>query len=303
MKNYRLAGAVALLLAPALSHAADITTGDAVSPGYGVNYKAKLTLNKAMIEKDTIVIKTDDVLTPGANTDETVKIPATKSMGWNDTATNPDIASCSATVTTNCITIADVADKGFGWGHNSHWYLLDLNQLAGQKVHLHIVVERYNDGNNAETSTNATTGVVTNLPSDDDLIPALTAWKGYQDKGTHLHWFPNKHQTSTKPFWAGASDYVTVSSSHNGKLSKPVWVSGKNTYKLEGTNSAGLGYDTAFGATDTSMAEVSGLIQLSKKDPKENYVTIAVGGDGRHAAATGKHDVNYKLSISLHKAN
>jgi hypothetical protein len=299
MKNVRLVGAIAFLCVPVLSHAVD-----GVSPGYGANYKAKFVIDKNLLDKD-IVVKTDDVLTAAtANDNETVKVPLNKSMGWNDTATNPDIPACSATVTTNCLDIVKDIDKAFGWGHSSHWYLVDLSQFAGKKVHVHIKAERYSDGAVTETATDAKTGAVTTLPSDDDLIPGVTVWKGYQNAGTHLHWFPNKHQTSIKGFWGGSSKYVTQSTSGLGKLSLPTWDAGKNKdpYKLNGTNSAALGYDSAYNTAAQTTAEVSGIIMLSKKDASENYLTIAVGGDGRHASATLKHDVNYKLTVSIHSA-
>lgn len=299
-KKY-LAGAIMLLCAPLMADAAVTITPTAKNastllPALGIEYKARLVIDKAAALKGdgvSISLATGDQLNDtGANNDEKIVVAATKSMGWNDTATNPDVPACSSTVTTGCLNITDIA-QGFGWGHNSHWYLVDLTALKGQTVHVHVMVERYDDGNHNETNA---AGVA--LPSDDDLIPGLTVWKGYQNVGTSLHWFPNKHQSSTKPFWADAQ----LSTAKTGKLSNPVWPLSKTaSSQLLGVNSAAVGYDTAYGQTDTSAAMVEGVVKLDAKDMNSNYLTIALGGDARHNAATLKHDVNYKLTVEVHK--
>lgn len=310
MKKLHLASAIALLCTPIFANAADITGAPAgaarlnqvVKAGYGANYKARIEIDKQTIKnEDAFVIKTGDIISTtgidkfssgefsGQPTGESIAVGPNKSMGWNDTAVKPygtTVPFCSETVTTGCYLTDILATTALGWGHNAHWYLIDLNKLAGQKVHVHIMVERYDDGVATETSTDAKTGVVTTLPSDDDLVPALTVWLGNQDQGTHMHWFPNRFQ-STPDFWAR-------------KLSKPsIKVSKKLTYELKGVNSGAVGYDTAFDSSDKTTAMVEGVIALSKTNPNQNFLTVALGGDDR--IPTKKHDVNYKLTVEVHK--
>lgn len=303
MKNLKLTTAVALLCTPMLS-SAETTVADAgrlnavVNAGYGVNYKARIKPDKtALTSAEEFVIKTDDKISPSSwGPKEAFSVPLNKSMGWNDTATNPDIPSCGSkdaagnVISTKCLNITDI-DKGFGWGHSSHWYLVDLNNFAGQKVYVSVMVERYDDGNHDEKNAS---GVA--LPSDDDLIPGLTVWVGNQDQGTHTHWFQNKHQATATFDGVEGTPYWTR------KLSKPNMTIGKKTYALKGMSSGMVGWDSAFGVGNQDMAMVSGEIMLDKKDPNKNFLTIATGGDARHAAAASKHDVNYKLTVQVAKS-
>lgn len=305
-KNY-LAGVVALLCAPVLAYAAD----PVVTPGKGAEYIAKITFDKDTLKNGGAekVIKTGDVLVePHTST----TVAAVKSMGWNDNAVNPK--ACSATVTSGCITAltaADLSDKAYGWSHNSHWYLVDLTALKGKTAHIHIKLERMDDGTATETGskttttspvtnadgskTTTTTTTTINLPSDDDLIPGLTVFKGAQLAGTKIHWYPNRHQgslsddkTVTIPFWGS-------------NLQKPTWrKTAKTNYELKGENSGALGYDTANGAGDQNVAEVSGEIKLDASNMANNYLTIALAGDARHASSADKHDVNYQLTVAVH---
>lgn len=304
MKKLHLASAIALLCAPHFVNAAEVTTDNAarlnevVKAGFGIEYKARIQIDKLTIKnEDAFVIKTDDTISPaGAPASEVVKVGFNKSMGWNDILTNPDIPACSTTVTTGCLTIADIAtDRAFGWGHSAHWYLIDLNKLAGQKVHVHVMVERYDDGvpTDKEICKDAKSVVIPCTNSDDDLVPALTVWLGNQDQGSHWHWFPNKLQATQKFDGTPGSEFWAR------KLSKPSIVASKNlTYELKGVTSTKLGYDTAYDG-DKKMAMVEGIMTVSKTNPNQNFLTVALGGDDRDP--TKKHDVNYKLTVEVHK--
>lgn len=312
VKSLKLAAAVALLCSPLFAHAAKakpVPTVDAtienvarlneiVGGGYGVSYKARIKVDlNAYKYGNEIVFKTDDVTSPaGAPASEAIKVPGTGSMGWNDSATNPDIPGCSATVTTNCLNITDVEKSGFGWGHTANWYLIDLTALAAtvKAASVHVIVERYNDGVVTETSTSAT-GVVTTLPSDDDFIPGVTVWRGNQDKGTHTHWFPSRNQATKKFDGSPGSEFWAR------KLSIPTSTVGRKTYELKGANSGMVGWDTAYFTTAQNKAAVEGDFLLDKKDPSKNFLTLAIGGDARHDAANKKHTANYKVTIEVHK--
>lgn len=272
----------------------------AISGGLGVNYVGRFTFDNAMAKVDLAkgqmgtelsIINAPDGFsgfsgdsTPG----EAIAITPTKSMGWNDTASNPDVQGAT-----------DIEKDGFGWGHNSRWYLVDLSKLSAGNYYVSIKAERYDDGQANEMTPEVlavpavldATGKVMKpevlavpakpLPSDDDLIPALTVWDGYQNRGSHLHWFPNKFQKTTTPFWA--------------EMLKP-------EANLVGTNTAKNGFDTAFEAANDDIAQVSGVIRLNRRGimAKNNrYLTIALGGDDRSPAS--KHDVNYKLTVKVYK--
>lgn len=302
MKKTLLLPVAVLLAAPfAASAVEDITVDNMVRlnkvhvAGLGASYKGTFAVDAdALKHGEAFIIKTDDVVT-GEDMlgDEIIKVPQNKSMGWQDTATNPDIKACSDTLKTECLNMADVATKGFGWAHNADWYLIDLNAIAGQKAYVHVMVERHNDGVATEPDPKDATKT---LPSDDDLIPGVTLWQGYQNSGKHIHWFPNRHQATAKwdgstgtPFWAR-------------KLSKPSVKAGKTVYELKGTNSGQVGYDTAYGAGSQDTAVVEGVWQTAKKaGAQQNYLTLALGGDARHADAKSKHAVNYKLTVIVSK--
>jgi hypothetical protein len=289
MKKSYLASTVALLCAPVLVHAAD----PVITPGKGAEYIARITFDKDTLKEGgkSVEITTGQ---PVAEPHYTAVIPAVKSMGWNDHVLNPK--KCSATVTANCMsavfTTDDLADKAYGWSHNSLWYLVDLTALKGKKAHVHIKVERYQDDQLGGEPGKDKDGNDIILPSDDDLIPAMTVWKGMQITGTKTHWYPNRHQGAVADdgsdiyFWAN-------------DLQKPQWRKTNTTnYELRGTTSAALGYDTAFDSSGKTVAEVQGEIKLDSKDMTANYLSIALGGDDREPGR--KRDVNYKLTISVH---
>lgn len=103
-----------------------------------------------------------------------------------------------------------------------------------------------------------------------DLIPAVTVFQGNQNEGAQLHWYPNRFQAAS-PF----------------PLLKPF-------------NSGNPGWDTAYDNGDQSTATVTGKLTLKGgKNARNNFLTVAVGGDERNAAQ--KHDVNFQLAVKLSK--
>jgi hypothetical protein len=156
--------------------------------------------------------------------------------------------------------------------------LVDLSKLSAGKYYVSVKLERYDDGQAVEVTPATATTAEQTLPSDDDLVPAITVFNGYQNRGLSGAWFPNQFQQTTTPFWA--------------EMLKPENV-------LVGANTQKAGFDTAFGSPDADRAQVSGVIKLDSagKLAKTNrYLTVAIGGDDR----TTKHDVNYQLTVKVH---
>jgi hypothetical protein len=247
------------------AEAADVYGGSGI--GFSNNpsqFVANIVFNKTDVKNGAspVVIKTGDDVTParqkGLGT--TITIPATKSMAWCDPVSNPDIPS--NTDINTC----------YGWGMFSKWVVLDLNALqkAGlTSVWVSVTAKRYDDGVATEVDATGKT-----LPSDDDLVPALTVYQGRQDAGIHNHWYPNKFQKN--PFWA--------------------W---KLTPFAGGTTKSN-GWATAYMASGSlDNANVTGRLKL--KPGGQNYLTVAVGGDARHADTKLKHDVNFELNVRISK--
>lgn len=161
-------------------------------------------------------------------------------------------------------------EQCYGWAMHSKWAVLDFNKLqqAGlKKVWVSVTVKRYDDGVAVETDSAGKT-----LPGDDDLVPGLTVFSGRQDMGAHLHWYPNKFQTEPA-FWAW-------------KLTP-----------FAGGKTQSDGWATANGPGEQNSAHVMGLVTL--KPGGENFLSVAIGGDARHATAAEKHDVNFQLDVQV----
>ena len=250
----------------------------AISGGMGINYigkfifdnkMTKFDMAKGLFGTDLTVINQPNGFAGFAgdkHASEAITIPPLRSMSWNNPQSNPDISQNT-----------DLA-QGFGSGVHSQWYLVDLSKLSAGKYYVSIKLERYDDGQAVEVTPATATTAEQTLPSDDDLVPAITVFDGYQNRGISGTWFPNQFQKTTTPFWA--------------EMLKPESV-------LLGANSATAGFDTAFGAAENDRAQVSGVIKLDSagKVAKTNrYLTIAIGGDDR----TTKHDVNYQLTVKVH---
>ncbi|NJD05267.1 MAG: hypothetical protein FIA97_02075 [Methylococcaceae bacterium] len=210
-----------------------------------------------------ISVQTGDILTPTGQTapvDQwdlaTIAVPHTTSTSWcdpaiPDTPGNTDFAHC------------------YGNAKNSMWFIIDMNGLykAGlQKVTVTVTAQRFDDGVATETDGSGHT-----LPGDDDLVPALTVFRGRQDTGAHANWYPNRFQQ--KRFWA---------------------------WNLTPFDPPGRrqGFATAFGSAKANSATVTGPYDL--KGGNQNYLTVAVGGDARPESGSSIHPVNFKLTVSIY---
>jgi hypothetical protein len=208
-------------------------------------------------------IKTGDDVTPAAQKGNgtTITVPRTKSMAWCDPSSNPDNPSNTD------------FDQCYGWGMHSKWVVVDLNDLQKRgmtNVWVSVTAKRASDGTTDEYAADGTTP----LPSDDDLVPALTVFQGRQDVGAHLHWYPNKFQKQT--FWAWK-----LTPFAGGKTESNGWATGY------------------FSGGNLDSANVTGKVKL--KPGGQNYLSIAVGGDARHGDTKDKHDVNFELVVSVSK--
>ncbi len=150
-------------------------------------------------------------------------------------------------------------DNCWGWSMFSKWVVLDLNALQKGTSNVWVTITVERYNDGDEDTT------------DDDLIPALTVFQGRQDQGVHLHSYPNRFQSN--PFWA--------------------W----NLKPFAGGKTKSTGYATAYGSSDETKAQVIGKVQL--KPGNNNYLSVALGGDARHASPAEKHPVNFKLTVKL----
>ena len=227
--------------------------------------KATVWTQSDTLKGKEVSVQTGDILTPTEQTapvDQwdlaTITVPHVTSMSWCDPAANPsnpgntDFAQC------------------YGDANNSKWFIVDLNGLykAGlQKVTVTVTTQRFDDGVAAETDDGDHA-----LPGDDDLVPALTVFRGRQDAGAHGGWYPNRFQQ--KRLWA--------------------W----NLAPFDPPGKAKRGYATAFGTTKANSATVTGPYAL--KGGNQNYLTVGVGGDARHESASSAHAVNFKLTVAVY---
>lgn len=102
----------------------------------------------------------------------------------------------------------------------------------------------------------------------NDLVPALTVWQGNLGSTTGEAWFPNTFQSSPSFWGQGLTAFIDVDN-------KPASA-------------------TASG-TDNTKTSVIGRVKLKKG--KQNFLTVAVGGDER--LPENKHPVNFKLEVKL----
>ncbi|HWO99619.1 MAG TPA: hypothetical protein VNL74_03215 [Methylococcus sp.] len=214
-----------------------------IEPNYGIGYSARLVFQKSDTKKGAPALTLHSGETLNSPGGETTVIPMTKSMAWCD----PAILPGSGTVPGTC----------YGWAMHAKWFLIDLSNLKKQglgSVIVTIDARRY-AGPNAE---------------NNDLIPAITVWRGYQNLGPHLHWFPSQFQAT--PDWWG-------------------WQLAPFTDK---TNP---GFLSAKGVGDESIASVSGKFKLKGKN--QDFLTVAVGGDAKHDDPAQKHDVNFELVVDV----
>ncbi|QXP82659.1 hypothetical protein [Methylococcus sp. Mc7] len=223
--------------------AGNALAGD-VYPSYGIQYAAKLIFDK----KDTKTGAAAASLhsgqafnTPNDDGNATM-IPQTKSMAYCDPAVTP-----AGYETNGC----------YGWGMHANWYLIDLSKLKGQglgAVWVTVSVERHAGSD----------------PKNNDIIPALTVYRGNQTLGPQMHWYPSELQ-GVPEFWG--------------------WLLQRATF-VKGDV---ISYNSAYATPAQNFASVMGKFKL--KGGTQDYLTVAVGGDAKDPNT--KHSVNYQLTVDV----
>ncbi len=229
--------------------------------GYGIGYNARLVFQKADAQKtaSAVMLKTGDDLLPSQQENSKLSpllVPAIKSNGWCDPLANPNKTT---TEQTEC----------YGWSAFSQWFLIDLSKLKAQKVSnvwVQISVKRFDDADDDTT--------------DDDLVPALTVWRGQQIQGKFGDWYPNQFQGFDTKGLPLASGF------------KPFW--GWTLTPLS-NNADSLSWQTASTATDKTTATITQKIALKGGD--KDYLTVAVGGNSQQSETP--HNVNFKLLVKI----
>jgi hypothetical protein len=152
----------------------------------------------------------------------------------------------------------------YGSARHSQWFLIDLSRLRRQGL------RRVKVTINAKRYAGAE-------PAKSDLIPALTVWRGNQTLGPTLDWFPSQHQ-ATPPFW--------------GWLLHP-WIGQVNP-----------GFLSAHGVGPQTEASISDTLTLSGRlvGPRADFLTVAVGGDAKHADPKQEHAVHFQFEVDVKRA-
>jgi hypothetical protein len=214
-----------------------------ITPNFGIGYTARLVFHKLDTKKDAPPLTLHSGQSLNSPGGETTVIPMTKSMAWCDPAVTP---------------VSDaVPDTCYGWAMYAKWFLIDLSNLKNQGLDSVIVTidaKRY-AGPKVE---------------NNDLVPAVTVWRGYQNLGPYLHWFPSQLQAT--PEWWG-------------------W------QLAPFTNKTNPGFLSAKGVGNEDIASVSGKFKLKGK--KRDFLTVVVGGDAKHNDPAQKHDVHFELVVDV----
>ncbi|QJD29161.1 hypothetical protein [Methylococcus geothermalis] len=223
--------------------AGNAVAGD-VYPSYGIQYAAKLIFDKKDTKNGAAAASLHSGQTFNTPNDggNATMIPQTKSMAWCDPAVTP-----AGYETNGC----------YGWGVNANWYLIDLSKLKSQgltAVWVTINVERYQGAK----------------PEENDIIPALTVYRGNQTLGPQKHWFPSELQGQPE-FWG--------------------WLLQRDTFVKGDVFS----YNSAYATPSQNLASVMGKFKL--KGGTQDYLTVAVGGDAKDPNT--KHTVNYQLTVDV----
>lgn len=226
--------------------AGNALAGD-IYPNYGIQYAAKLVFDKKDTKTGAAAASLHSGQTFNTPNDDgnATMIPQTKSMAYCDPAVTP-----AGYETNGC----------YGWGMNANWYLIDLSKLKGQglgAVWVTVSVARYAGSD----------------PANNDIIPALTVYRGNQTLGPHMHWYPSELQGMPE-FWGWL-------------LQREVFVPGKADPMFS--------YDSAYATTSQDLASVMGKFKL--KGATQDYLTVAVGGDAKDPNT--KHSVNYQLTVDV----
>jgi hypothetical protein len=228
-----------------------------IHPGYGIGYEAKLIFDKSDTKPGAAPVSLHSgqtFSTPGDGGNVTA-IRTTASMAWCDPVINPDGAAPGT-----C----------YGWSHNSRWFLIDLSRLKKQglgSVWVTLDLKRYDSGPADDKDSKG------NPQENDDLIPALTVWRGNQNRGPHVHWYPAEHQ-ETPEFWGWL-------------LQRTPFV---KTLPMDC-------FASAYATPMQDLATVHGKFKL--RGGNQDYLTVAVGGDAKDP--NSKHPVHYELVVDVKK--
>lgn len=240
MTNHKL---LTSMLLAATGFASGAMAADAY-PGAGIQYAAKLIFDKKDTKASaapTSIHSGQTFNTPNDDGNPTM-IPQTKSVAWCDSSVTPP---------------GYESNGCYGWTMNSNWYLIDLSKLKGQglsAVWVTISVARYQGAK----------------PEENDIIPAVTVFRGNQYESPTSHWFPSELQQEPA-FWG--------------------WLLTPNPFVKGDTD----GFATAYTTSSKDLATLTGKFSLKGK--KQDFLTIAIGGDSKDE--TNKHSVNYQLTVDV----
>jgi hypothetical protein len=235
-----------------------------VNPATGASptgpWVANIVFDKTDLKKgEPVAMKTGDAITHPRQAADAAKNGNTQVV-----PTLKSMSWCDTDGVKSLMSSAADTSKCYGWSMHSRWVVLDFNALqkAGTtSVWVSMTAKRFNDNDAVAT--------------DDDLVPALTVFQGRQDLGVHLHWYPSVLQDMAN-FWAWKLTPFTGGATKSN------------------------GWSTAYMAppqTSMDSANVTGRLKL--KPGGQNYLTVVVGGDAKHATAAEKHDVNFELDVAL----
>lgn len=153
----------------------------------------------------------------------------------------------------------------FGSTAQTQFVVLDLNKArkkGAKKAYVRLTLKTLDDGDHGQND------------ADDDLVPAMTVYQGRQQAGDVLSWYPNKFQND-----AGLVGWKLAPFTGKATNNSPGWTT---AYMAQGS---------------LNKAVLTGKMALKSGDG--NYLTVAIGGDARHADLAAKHPVNFQLDVEV----
>jgi hypothetical protein len=234
---------------PAQAHESIVYALPTAEPAAGIPYQLGFYFH----DTGTATVKSDDVLEVlGAAAGTTATVARTGSRSWSNDL-NTDVNK-------------DGEKSLLGWTHSSRWGLVDVSGLKTgyKRATVRITISRLDDGNHAAEDL------------DDDLVPAISVWRGIDTTGAQSAWYPNVFQiTERYEDPAGSGNFRNWWSTLDGK---------------------GL-----FAASATPMMPQKVVYEQTivlSKDANNNVLTFVIGGNDSDAAMT-KHSVNFKVQVDV----
>lgn len=226
--------------------------------GYGILYDAQLvfTNEDAKPGGKILSVKSGDILLPAAQKNSNITpylIPRVKSSGWCDPSANPN-------------TLTKEYENCFGWSMYSRWFLIDLSKVSST-VWVQINVSRYKDNDSDLT--------------DDDLIPAMTIWRGKQSQGKFGDWYPNQFQ-----------GFDNFGKPLNNDKFKPFWA-----WTLSPLSNISTNASWSSALESSNQKSVTIIQKVVNKTGDQDYLTIALSGDDQLGG--NLHDVNFQLNVRI----